>query len=152
MRYVEFRPGFAAWSNLQRARDHVGFFEANLEMVANHHQSTNTTILHMALASPGYEATARLLIERGAVFDVFTAAVIDDMVRLSTATDDELGAVDHYGASLLHWAAMYGGAETVSLLLAGALPSTTRTTAMPSSRSAPKSASWRRRSPATPSG
>ena len=156
MRYVEFRPGFAAWSNLQRARDHVDFFEANLETVANHHQSTSTTVLHMALASPemtafvldlgadglleartrpgeegreagltplqmaarrGYEATVRLLIERGAVFDVFTAAVIDDMVRLSAARDDELGTVDHYGASPLHRAAMYGGAETVSLLL-----------------------------------
>lgn len=156
MRYVEFRPGFAAWSNLQRAREHVDFYDANLEMVANHHQSTNTTVLHMALASSemtafvldlgadqlleartgpgeegreagltplqmaarrGYQATARLLIERGAVFDVFTAAVIDDSERLSAGTDEELGAVDHYGASPLHWAAMYGGAETVSLLL-----------------------------------
>ena len=156
MRYVEFRPGFAAWSNLQRAREHVDFYDANLNLVANHHQSTNTTILHMALASPemtafvldlgadelleartgpgeegreagltplqmaarrGYEATARLLIERGAVFDVFTAAVIDDLERLSACSDDELGTVDHYGASPLHWAAMYGGAETVSLLL-----------------------------------
>lgn len=68
-------------------------------------------------AKGGYEATARLLLERGAVFDVFTAAVIEDLERLSAGTDDELGAVDHYGASPLHWAAMYGGADTVSLLL-----------------------------------
>ncbi|MCY4057875.1 MAG: hypothetical protein OXG44_07725, partial [Gammaproteobacteria bacterium] len=118
LRYIEFRPGFAAWSNLKRAREHVDFHDVNLSVVQNHHQSTNTTILHMALASPemtafvldlgtdrlleertgpgeegreagltplqmaarrGYEATARLLLERGAVFDVFTAAVIDDL-------------------------------------------------------------------------
>ena len=48
---------------------------------------------------------------------MFTAAVIDDLERLAAGTDDELGAKDHYGASPLHWAAMYGAADTVSLLL-----------------------------------
>lgn len=152
MRHV----GSAAWRNLLRAREYVDFYEPDLALVQNHHKSSNTTILHMALWSPemtafvldlgagrfletrtgpgeegreagltplqmaarrGYEATVRLLLGRGAVFDVFTAAVIDDLERLAAGTDDELGAKDHYGASPLHWAAMYGGAATVSLLL-----------------------------------
>ena len=68
-------------------------------------------------ARRGYEATARLLLELGAVSTCSPRAVIDDLERLSASSDDELGAVDHYGASPLHWAAMYGAADTVSLLL-----------------------------------
>lgn len=43
---------FVGSGNLLRAREHVEFIEADLAAVENHHQSTPTTILHRAVASP----------------------------------------------------------------------------------------------------
>ena len=126
--------------NLRRAKEHLDFFELNLAQLENHHQSTNVTILHRAIASPemtefvldlgadrflesrtgpgeegrkagltplqmaarnGYRETATLLLERGSIFDVFTAAVLDDVEKLSAVSIEELDIKDHYGASPL---------------------------------------------------
>lgn len=48
---AEFR-GFVAAGNLPRAREHADFYQPNLELVQNHHQCTNVTILHEALRTP----------------------------------------------------------------------------------------------------
>ena len=91
-----------------------------------------TTSLHEALApTPGDRApaladakreVARLLIEDGAVCDIFAACALDDAARLGALLDADsalVNAAEDYGMTPLHWAARAGALRCLPMLLAG---------------------------------
>ena len=89
-----------------------------------------TTSLHEALApSPGdrdpalaegKRAVARLLIEDGAVCDIYATCALDDAARLRALLDADaalVNAAEDYGMTPLHWAARAGAVECLPVLL-----------------------------------
>lgn len=90
-----------------------------------------TTSLQEAVASsPGGNdgswrvrglAVARILIEDGAHYDVYSACALDDTSRLNELIErdpDVVNAVDDYGMTPLHWAARAGSKACTEILLA----------------------------------
>ena len=90
-----------------------------------------TTSLHEAAApSPwgkdpsrleGRLAVARLLIEDGACYDVYSACALNDTARLQELIDEDaeaVGAAEDYGMTPLHWAARAGSMACAEMLLA----------------------------------
>lgn len=89
------------------------------------------TSLHEAVApSPWAEkvpartqdklAVARILIDSGAYYDIYTACALDDTARLQTLlaeAPDAVNAVEDYGMTPLHWAARAGAMGCSTMLL-----------------------------------
>lgn len=89
------------------------------------------TSLHEALApgylGPGYWgrldgrlAVARLLIEDGAYYDVYSACALNDTGRLNEFIKNDpevVNAAEHFGMTPLHWAARAGSMECAEILL-----------------------------------
>ena len=88
------------------------------------------TSLHEALAPShwGKDPTrladrlevARILIEDGAFYDVYSACALNDTSRLKELIDEDaevINADEHYGMTPLHWAARAGSMECAELLL-----------------------------------
>ena len=66
-------------------------------------------------------AVARLLIEDGAYYDVYSACALNDSARLKELIDEDAGVVvaaEGYGMTPLHWAARAGSGECAEMLLA----------------------------------
>lgn len=88
-----------------------------------------TTSLQEAAAPSGKEGSrregrlevARILIEDGACYDVYTACALDDTSRLNELIEqdpDVANAADDYGMTPLHWAARAGSKACTEKLLA----------------------------------
>ena len=88
-----------------------------------------TTSLHEALApsqwgdkqrTDGKREVARILIEDGAYYDVYSACALNDTARLQELIDEDpkiVAAAEDYGMTPLHWAARAGSIQCAELLL-----------------------------------
>ena len=89
-----------------------------------------TTSLHEAVAPSPWAAdharskakldVARILIDDGAEYDVYTACALDDVARARVLIDGHpanVDVADPYGMRPLHWAARAGSSQCVALLL-----------------------------------
>ena len=88
-----------------------------------------TTSLHEALApsqwgdkqrTDGKREVARILIEDGAYYDVYSACALNDTARLQELIDEDpevVNAIEDYGMTPLHWAARAGSMECAEVLL-----------------------------------
>ena len=88
-----------------------------------------TTSLHEALApsqwgdklrTDGKREVARILIEDGAFYDVYSACALNDTTRLQELIDGDSNTVDateDYGMTPLHWAARAGSMQCARILL-----------------------------------
>ena len=89
-----------------------------------------TSLQEAAASSPGGKdgswqegglAVARILIEDGAHYDVYTACALDDAARLNELIDrnaEVANAAEDYGMTPLHWAARAGSKACTEILLA----------------------------------
>ena len=71
---------------------------------------------------PQKHEVARILIEDGAYYDVYTACALNDTTRLRELIDenaDSVDATDDYGMTPLHWAARAGSMQCAEMLLSG---------------------------------
>ena len=65
-------------------------------------------------------AVARILIEDGAYYDIYSACALNDTSRLKEVIDEDteiVDATDDYGMTPLHWAARAGSVECTEMLL-----------------------------------
>ncbi|MDE2886757.1 MAG: ankyrin repeat domain-containing protein [Gemmatimonadota bacterium] len=89
-----------------------------------------TSLQEAAASSPGGKdgswqerglAVARILIEDGAYYDVYSACALDDTSRLNELIErdpDVANAADDYGMTPLHWAVRAGSKACTEILLA----------------------------------
>ncbi len=86
-----------------------------------------TTSLQEAVAPKDYSrlegrlAVARIFIEDGAYYDVFSACALNDTLRLKELIQEgaeAVNAAEDYGMTPLHWAARAGSKECADMLLA----------------------------------
>ena len=71
---------------------------------------------------PQKHEVARVLIEDGAYYDVYTACALNDTTRLRELIDQDaviVDATDDYGMTPLHWAARAGSMQCAEMLLSG---------------------------------
>ncbi len=71
---------------------------------------------------PQKHEVARILIEDGAYYDVYTTCALSDTTRLRELIDQDaviVDATDDYGMTPLHWAARAGSMQCAEMLLSG---------------------------------
>ena len=69
---------------------------------------------------PQKHEVARILIEDGAYYDIYSACALNDTSRLQELIDEDSEALnddEHYGMTPLHWAARAGSMECAQILL-----------------------------------
>ncbi|NKB72587.1 MAG: hypothetical protein GKR89_36385 [Candidatus Latescibacteria bacterium] len=98
--------------------------DMHLELRFKAHGSLGHTALQVAVAQeddPRYPV-ARVLIERGAYYDIFSASALNDVARVTELLREDPHAVhatEEYQSTPLHWAVRAGALKCAALLLEG---------------------------------